>query len=442
MPEDALDSITRLVQQCNPNEVLEPGDPRFVDFDEARGGNVVDRIIRSIRRAPHDRPECKLFAGHRGIGKTSELKRLQAILEKPGGATKPFFVVFMDATRQLDSNDLDFPDLLVLLAGDLQQQLRAAKIPGFSATSTYLKSLWDTLIGGLESDVKIKSVDVDVPFGKLALELRNRPTQRAMLREKIESMATDLIEAVNKLLDEANAALRANGRAGLVLIIDGLDKLSLRHLPNGGNTHDRLFVDRSEQLADLRAHTIYTVPISMFYSPRCAVLEQSFGEFNAPISMIRIRGEGKSEPLPETLGMQKLWEMLDLRCKAADVTFAETFPVDETWQYLCQMSGGHPRHLLILLCAAANLLDALPITRAAVDQAIRDYANSLLREIPDLFWSKLSHFAEPREDISKDEVHQAMLFLLHIFEYSDGRPWYEVNPVLRTLERFSGSPTP
>ena len=140
--------------------------------------------------------------------------------------------------------------------------------------------------------------------------------------------------------------------------------------------------------------------------------------------------------------MQKLWEMLDLRCKAADVTFAETFPVDETWLYLCQMSGGHPRHLLILLCAAANLLDALPITRDAVDQAIRDYANSLLREIPDLFWSKLSHFAVPREDISKDEDHQAMLFLLHIFEYSDGRPWYEVNPVLRTLERFSGRPTP
>ena len=35
-----------------------------------------------------------------------------------------------------------------------------------------------------------------------------------------------------------------------------------------------------------------------------------------------------------------------------------------------------------------------------------------------------------------------MFFLLHIFEYSDGRPWYEVNPVLRTLERFSGRPTP
>jgi hypothetical protein len=29
-----------------------------------------------------------------------------------------------------------------------------------------------------------------------------------------------------------------------------------------------------------------------------------------------------------------------------------------------------------------------------------------------------------------------MLFLLHVFEYINGRPWYEVNPVIRTLPRF------
>ncbi len=29
-----------------------------------------------------------------------------------------------------------------------------------------------------------------------------------------------------------------------------------------------------------------------------------------------------------------------------------------------------------------------------------------------------------------------MLYFLHVFEYQNGRPWYEVNPVIRTLERF------
>jgi hypothetical protein len=434
MDAPSADPISRFVQACNPSEALEPTDPRYVDFDEARGGNVVDRIVRAFRRA--NKPDCKLFAGHRGIGKTSELKRLQSILEQAGGGAPPFLVVFVDATRQLDSNDLDFPDLLVLLAGELQKQLRSAAVDGFSGTTTYLKRLWDDLLGLLGKEIRIESAEVDLPFGSLALEFRNRPTQRMRLRENVESMATDLLHAVNQLLDEANAALRASGRAGLVLIVDGLDKISRRRLEDGGNTHDRLFIDRSEHLSSLRTHTLYTVPISMFYSPRCAVLEQSFGEFNTPISMVRIRGEGRSEATADTIGMQKLWEMLDLRCKYARIKFTEAFDNDDTWEYLCRMSGGHPRHLLILVCGAANLLDSLPLTRDAVEHAIRDYANSLLREIPDAFWQKLSRFDQPQEDFPKDEDHQEMLFLLHVFEYVNGRPWYEVNPVLRTLERF------
>jgi hypothetical protein len=219
MDAPSADPISRFVQACNPSEALEPTDPRYVDFDQARGGNVVDRIVRAFRRA--NKPDCKLFAGHRGIGKTSELKRLQSILEQAGGGAPPFLVVFVDATRQLDSNDLDFPDLLVLLAGELQKQLRSAAVTGFSGTTTYLKRLWDDLVGLLGKEIRIESADVELPFGSLALEFRNRPTQRMRLRENVESMATDLLHAVNQLLDEANAALRASGRAGLVLIVNG-----------------------------------------------------------------------------------------------------------------------------------------------------------------------------------------------------------------------------
>jgi hypothetical protein len=60
-----------------------------------------------------------------------------------------------------------------------------------------------------------------------------------------------------------------------------------------------------------------------------------------------------------------------------------------------------------------------------------------LREVPDRFWDKLWRFEQPQDEIPKDDDHQEMLFLLHVFEYVNGRPWYEVNPVLRTLERFS-----
>jgi hypothetical protein len=79
----------------------------------------------------------------------------------------------------------------------------------------------------------------------------------------------------------------------------------------------------------------------------------------------------------------------------------------------------------------------IPVTRVAAEKAVRNYANSLLREVPDDYWDRLRRFGEAQEDIPKDEAHQKMLYLLHVFEYLNGRPWYEVNPVLRTLPRFS-----
>jgi hypothetical protein len=115
------------------------------------------------------------------------------------------------------------------------------------------------------------------------------------------------------------------------------------------------------------------------------------------------------------------------------VDIKNVFDKPETGWYLCEMTGGHPRHLLMFLVAALNALDNLPITRKAAEKAVRNYANSLLREIPDEYREKLRAFKTPQSSIPKDEMHQWMLYLLHIFEYMNGQPWYELNPVVRTL---------
>jgi hypothetical protein len=285
----------------------------------------------------------------------------------------------------------------------------------------------------LGSEVKIEKTELHTGFGKLALELKNRPNARVELRKKIESRTSSLLEAVNDLLTTANVVLHKQQRAGLVLLIDGLDKLVLRQLDHGTNTHDRLFHDRCEQMAALNAHVVYTVPISMIYSPRCAQIEQTFGAFHKTVAMIRIRGEKKGRVGPKTLGMQKLWEMIQLRCKAADVEITDAFDKEATCHYLCEMSGGHPRHLLMFLQSALAKIATLPITKHAAEKAVRDYRNSLQREVPTDFLPELAKFTEPRLEIPKDEKHQQMLFYLFIFEYMNDRQWYEVNPVLCEL---------
>jgi hypothetical protein len=435
----SIDAITRLFRACEPNEPLQPGDKRYVNCDDVRGDNLVQTYVRSLRRADPAKPEVKLFAGHRGVGKTCELNRVKAFIERPQSAEnphRPFRVIYMDATEKLDLNDLDLPDLLTFVAAEVVAQLGAAKVPGFDPVSTYLTQVWDEIKGALGSDVVLKEAGVETGFGSLALEIKNRPNSRQTLRRAIEMHSTGLLGAVNDMLVTANVKCRQNGCEGLVLIVDGLERLVFRTLEGGSNTHDRLFIDRSEQLASLKTHTIYTVPISLFYSPRCAELEQTFGEHNVPVPMIRLHEFDGNAVSAESPGMKKMWEMIEARCRYARVEVADVFDRADTGMYLCEMTGGHPRHLMMFLQAAMNAVESLPITRAAAEKGVRNYANSLLREVPDEYWPKLRAFAKPQSDMPKDEAHQKMLLLLHIFEYMNGSPWYEVNPVIRTLARF------
>jgi len=432
------DAITRLFRACDPGEPVSPGDPRWVNCDDVRGENLALLYERSLRLADPSRPEVKVFAGHRGVGKTSELLRLRGMLEDQKRG-RPFQVIFADVSGTLDLNDLDFPDLLVFLAGEVQDQLRKVELPGFSTRSEALRIAWDAIKDVIPGGIELKGADVELPFGKLALEFKNRPSARSELREAIEKQSTSLLAAVNDLLQYATVQLRAKDYEGLVLLVDGLDKLIRRDLSGGGNTHDRLFIDRSEQLASLQAHVIYTVPISLIYSPQFTQLEQTFGEHQVPVPMIRLRGDGRSEPTPGTPGMKKMQEMIEARCKQAQVEFAEVFDSLETCHYLCRMTGGHPRHLMMFLQSASIQVEAFPVTRKAAEKAVRNYANSLLREIPDEFWPALRVFDTPQGSIDHDDLHQQMLLLLHVFEYMNGDPWWEVNPVLRILPKFRDS---
>ncbi len=88
--------------------------------------------------------------------------------------------------------------------------------------------------------------------------------------------------------------------------------------------------------------------------------------------------------------MAKMREMVESRCRFAKTSIAEAFDDEETLNRLCEMSGGHPRHLMMFLQSACNELDELPITREAAEKAIRKYGNALLREVPDAAWGKHS----------------------------------------------------
>lgn len=91
------DLIARIYNSFDPSRPLPAGDPQYVDFREVRGDeDIVSDLGKRIRNS--DKMTCQLYTGHRGSGKSTELRRLQKSLEDHS-----FYVVYFEA----DEEDID-----------------------------------------------------------------------------------------------------------------------------------------------------------------------------------------------------------------------------------------------------------------------------------------------------------------------------------------------
>jgi len=79
-----IDDLKRFYRACNPARTLDYSDPEdrryYIDFTEVRSGNMIRELMRTITFS--DDPTCQLFSGHIGCGKSTELLRLKAELQK------------------------------------------------------------------------------------------------------------------------------------------------------------------------------------------------------------------------------------------------------------------------------------------------------------------------------------------------------------------------
>ncbi len=136
--------------------------------------------------------------------------------------------------------------------------------------------------------------------------------------------------------------MRRAGKAGVVVIVDNLDRITFKDFGDGRTSHDALFIEHGEQLCALRCHTVYTVPISMMYGLSARTLCGVFPDSRV-LPMIKIhepRAKGGSV-LPD--GLERLRGILGRRIDTATLFEADAVT------YLCRACGGHPRDLMTLV---------------------------------------------------------------------------------------------
>jgi len=410
---------------------LEPDSDKMVELNAARGSFREDRLFWGLHIAndelqKFDDPLYMLFGGHRGCGKSTELKRLAKELHDP----KRYYVVFVDALAELDMNNIRYSDILLAQAKVLFRQLEASGIQLEQVFLSRLETWFDVRIAKHES---LKSFTAEIKtgveakqglpflgglFAKLSASAKDNTTHREELRTVIRNSFSEFASAYNALIIHVEEKLKqANAGRRLLFVIDGTDRLR-------GEDADRFFVDDVHQLKQIQSNFIYCAPIDMLSEN--GVLGQHFSLVRLP--MIKLAEKGASEANPEVLA--QLRQLIDRRMDRS------LFENEDSLDYLIWHSGGHLRDLIRLMSLSLNLtMGKQKITRAIADEAIKqlssDYRRLILQDDYELL---VEIDKEGTEFTPTSETTRKLLYDLVLLEYNSY--WWQTHPVVRTLPAY------
>ena len=436
MPSLPATNLTDAFNACDPARPLDADDPRWVDLEAGRGdeGSAVAQCRRRILRS--DTALVQLLAGHRGSGKSTELRRLQRSLEREG-----YFVAYFEVDADLDLEDTEPPDILLAFIRNLEAALRDK---GLKLDSKLLEDflLWfgevvfeKNTLTAIEGEVRSEvALGAEVPlFGKLLARLTGQvktgTESKKNVRQKLDPQLSHLLDRGRLLVTAARTAVRKAGHKNLVVIVDNLDRIALKDRGDGRTSHEVLFIERGELLKGFGCHTVVTVPISLLFSPKLANLSAIFPDRHV-LPMVKIAEHMSRRPWPpgRELLERILRERLDL-----DNLFE-----DGVGDALISSSGGHPRLLMTLVRYALDFVDDPPVTRDAAHKAMRRLVNDYDRSIPESHWPLLARVHRDQA-VLNDDAHQLMLFNLSVLEYQNQDRWCDVQPAIVGLPQFQAA---
>ncbi|MGD1905628.1 MAG: ATP-binding protein [Leptolyngbyaceae cyanobacterium] len=425
----ALD-IAAFYRAANPSRPIQ--DPRYyIDFSTVRGGDIVEELARTIIRLSPDEPTTQLLTGHIGSGKSTELLRLKTTLEAAG-----YHVVYFESDRDLEMSDVEVTDILMVIARQIATSLETV---GLTMRPSYFQRLFQSISDTLQMPIEISELSLSAGFATLTAQSKDSAELRGQLHQYLEPRTKSIIDAINQeLLEPAIQKLKAGGKAGLVAIVDNLDRVA--HAPKPGDRlqPEYLFVDRGDQLKRLACHVLYTIPLSLVFSDDLPILTNRFGVSPSVLTMVPVHNfEGDLN----AASLNQLRQMVlarafpehapEARLQVLDQVFGDLATLDR----LCTISGGHMRNLMRYLYGCLRKQDP-PLQRATLERVIRDERNDMLGLIDQAEWRMLFQAVNTRS-LQGESDYNRLLRSLFLYEYRDERGrWVDLNPVLAETEIF------
>lgn len=431
--------LRKFYQACNPSKTLivEKAEDRqyYIDFSAVRGGKIIEELGRTIIRLSPDDPTCQLFTGHIGCGKSTELLRLKAELEQAG-----FHVVYFESSQDLEMADVDISDILLAIARQVSENLESIDI---NFSSGYFKNLFQEIAEVLKTPIEISSsLHLSEAIAKITTQTKESPKLRAQLRQYLEPRTSGILHTINQdILAPASVQLKQDGKIGLVVIVDNLDRVDNRPLPSGRSQTEYLFVDRGEQLRKLQCHVVYTIPLSLIFSHDSEALKTRLGAGVAPkvLPMVPVRLRDGSDceeglNLLRQMVLARAFPEVNLQQRLNLIT--EIFDSSETLDRLCRVSGGHVRNLLGLIYRCLQQQDP-PFSHETIETVIQERRNDLVLAIGPQEWQLLGQVHQTK-NVKGETAYQNLLRSMFVFEYRNEKAgrWFDVNPILTEAKEF------
>ena len=429
-----------------PDEALPSGDDRYVQLDAVRGKRNMARLLanrlsdyeQAIKAGSPRAYARSLITGHRGCGKTTELYRLQDLL-----VAENFAVVYFDASREFDLQKqvVSWWNILLEMVLQVDEQLSQApyhiQVPDplreeaveWLAKVITKKTVRSEMMSSLTTDFSIGGV---LPFfAKAKAAIKSLLQDSSSLVKEIESEAerrpTVLRKAVEEVVAYANAQLVAKGRHGLVVVVDGLEKIPLRSLVDGSTTHGALFIHNGNYLQSPPCHLIYTLPLGLLTQEK---ITEVFPERPHVMPMIHVRHASGEE---DGLALHAMEDIIERR------VLPELFAPGVV-KSLALASGGHMRDFLFLVReAAGEASGSATITHDHADRAIAGLTDLYNRTIRQEFISPL-HYVAQHGELPVEKHDGELVNLLLVLEYVNDRRWSALHPCVAQAGRYVKAP--
>ena len=228
-------SIWDVYNGLNFDEPLESDDPRRVDTEAGRGDFSFSNLLQYLGVDPQTssfkgkEPPKRVFTafcGHRGCGKSTELRRLCNLLDR----NDLFMVIFLNASFELDTNNLRYADVFMALAKKLFERLEKESV---SIDQIYLDNLesWSKQRIIIEEKKREYTIDINagieaksgIPFlgqlfARMTTAFKNNATYKDELRQSITNTFSQFAFAFNGLLAAVREALPKHAKRKALLI--------------------------------------------------------------------------------------------------------------------------------------------------------------------------------------------------------------------------------